>query len=183
MILKRKVAVIIAFCGVLTAVGGCSSSIGPLSEVDAGSTSCLPGDMDQNDEVAMPIGIYGLPKEADIQITGIEPVNPVNLVVHADDYRVIGEIVNGDHHLMAGRGEYPPIKPFRALWEAAASPFDRRLTADDLPVSVIAHITPSSDADASLDGFDISYTNAGKNYTVRTTAALLVPNGSCIDPT
>ena len=153
------------------------SSDGPWTYVDLDRLTCIPGDQGLYDEVSMPIVISELPKGVSVTIDKIEPFQAENMVVHADDYRLF----EGSSELLPGVEGYPPTKPFRALWDVADAPYGRSITAADLPMVVMAHITPTQGEDAYLEGFNISYTSDGKQYIVRTVSRLAVPYGPC-DP-
>jgi len=178
--LKNRVGAGIALAVLLTTLGGCASSVGPWSMVEGPNNACVPGESGKYEELSVPIAVYELPADTTIQITGIEVVDPVNVVLHDDDYRVVAEVTDGDKFLLPGIEQYPPAnKPFASLWETAESPFGLTLSAADLPVAVIAHLTTTTGKDASFNGFNVSYTSGGKNYTVKTGMTVEVPNGSC----
>ena len=135
---------------------------------------CLP--LDLYPEIAMGIGVYELPKNTSITITDITPVEADNLVVDGD-YRLISVT---DQLTMAA-GQYPPIKPFTEPWETAGSPIGVEIDEEDLPVAVVAHITPSGEGDSSLEGFNVTYTSDGETYELKTPRSLEVHAEACDD--
>ena len=178
--LRNRVGAGIALAVLLTTLGGCASSVGPWTMVEGPNNACVPGESGKYEELSVPIAVYELPTDTAIQITGIEVVDPINVVLHDDDYRVVAQVTDGDRFLMPGIEQYPPAnKPFASLWESAESPFGLSLNAADLPVAVIAHLTTTTGKDASFNGFNVSYTSGGKNYTVKTGMTVEVPNGPC----
>jgi len=135
---------------------------------------CLP--LDLYPEIAMGIGVYELPMNTSITIVDITPVRAVNLLVDGD-YRLISVT----DQLTMAVGQYPPIKPFRESWDIAGSPIGVEIDEEDLPVAIVAHITPSGKGDSSLAGFKVTYTSDGKTHELRTPRSLEVHAEACDD--
>lgn len=157
----------------MIAGAGCTSDFrsGPW-QTTPGGIICLS--LETYPEISMAIVIFELPPNTTIRITGIRPLEPTNLTVH-DEYRMVGPF----DHLVMSAGSYPPISPFREQWDTAKSPFGVPISASDLPLNVVAHVTPSGAGDASLAGFEVSYTSGHLDYKVTTTTRLEVAADGC----